>query len=320
MSNSLELSGNKSLQSVTTSGLLSEVNKSEAIKSNPYTTRIDSSKPTAFVFLIDQSYSMNDEVTNGPETFSKATAVADNINALLTDLINRCTKPNFFKHYFDIALIGYGAEKDKCNFIFDSQLQGKEFVTPEELNEFAETKETEITQVIRGKTVSKKIAKKFWIKPMAVQNTPMITAIHKAEEVLNNWIIKHNQAYPPVVINITDGAQTDGDDDELLSAAKSLKTLHTEDGHVLFFNIHLGNDGSQSICFPSRRSEIPDDKYAQLLFDISSDLPDVYHKEIAALKRGDNMRAYRAMGYNMNVKDFISMLNIGTVTNINKNA
>lgn len=319
MSNSLQPSSGKEV-SITTSNLLSEVRKTTTIKDNPYTTRIDSSNPTAFVFLIDQSYSMSDTVANGTETYSKAETVAENINTLLNELMNRCTKADFFKHYFDVSLIGYGAEKDVCRFIFEGKLQGKDFVTPQELNDFAEVEEKESVQMIRGKPVSKKMVKKCWIKPKAEQNTPMIGAIHKAKDILQEWIKRHKSAFPPIVINITDGAQTDGDDDEMLDAAKSLKSLYTEDGHVLFFNIHLGDDGTESISFPSRRSEIPDDKYARLLFDMSSDLPDVYHKEIAAIKQSDNMRMYRAVGYNTNMSDFINMLNVGTITNINRNA
>jgi hypothetical protein len=320
MSNSIQPSSNRGVIPAVTSNLLSEVNKTEAIKANPYTTRIDSSNPTAFVFLVDQSYSMSEEVTNGPKAYTKAEAVAESMNAMLNELMNRCTKANFFKHYFDVALIGYGAEKDKCGFIFGGQLQGKTFVTPQELNDFAEIEEAESTQFVRGKPILRKTVRKFWVKPKTEQNTPMIGAVNLATEILQEWISQHKRAYPPVVINITDGAQTDGEDNDLLDAANKLKSLHTEDGHVLFFNIHLGDNGTESISFPCRRKEIPDDKYAQLLFDMSSDLPDIYHKEIAALKQSDNMHAYRAIGYNMDISDFISMLNIGTITNINKNA
>lgn len=320
MSNSLQPLSGKEVSIATTSNILSEARKTTAIKSNPYTSRIDSSNPTAFVFLIDQSYSMSEEVTNGTKTYTKAVAVAENVNVLLNELMNRCTKAGFFKHYFDMALIGYGAEKDACRSIFEGRLQGKDFVTPQELNDFAEIEETESMQVIRGKSVPVKMVKKYWLRPKAEQNTPMIGAVRMAESMLKEWIHQCQNAYPPVVINITDGAQTDGDDGELLEAAKSLKSLHTEDGHVLFFNIHLGEDGAESVSFPSRRSEIPDDKYAQLLFDISSDLPEIYHKEIANIKRSDNMRMYRAVGYNANISDFISMLNVGTITNINRNA
>src|SRR5262245_55421606 len=73
-----------------------------------YAMSIDRRYPGCFVFLLDQSYSMNDPM-GGRAGVSKSLQLANAINNLLVDIIRRCTKfrnePP--RHYYDIAIIGY---------------------------------------------------------------------------------------------------------------------------------------------------------------------------------------------------------------------
>ena len=71
----------------------------------PYTAEISRSNPTAFLFLVDQSGSMDDKMPSG---ISKAQRVADVLNRTLFNLITRCTKSDGVRNYFDIGVIGYG--------------------------------------------------------------------------------------------------------------------------------------------------------------------------------------------------------------------
>ncbi len=54
-----------------------------------YTAEISRGNPTAFLFLIDQSGSMEDKMSSGR---SKAQQLADVLNRTLANLIIRCTK------------------------------------------------------------------------------------------------------------------------------------------------------------------------------------------------------------------------------------
>ena len=75
---------------------------------NAYTARIDREHPTAFVFLVDQSASM-DRLTNfNGEEITLSEAVSRIVNAQINELVERCVKNNETRHYFDIAVIGYG--------------------------------------------------------------------------------------------------------------------------------------------------------------------------------------------------------------------
>ena len=57
-----------------------------------YSAEISRSNPTCFLFLIDQSGSMEDSFGGSTVTGSKAVAVADAVNRLIQNLVLRCAK------------------------------------------------------------------------------------------------------------------------------------------------------------------------------------------------------------------------------------
>ena len=97
---------------------------------NPYTAQITRSTPTAFIFMIDQSISMSRKLNFKGEFITLAEAVARIVNAQIYDLVLRCIKMSDVRHYYDIAVIGYG---DGANYGWQGALAGRDFVSPEEL-------------------------------------------------------------------------------------------------------------------------------------------------------------------------------------------
>ena len=76
-----------------------------------YSVEISRKNPTCIMFLLDQSYSMNDAVAGDAAT-RKADAAAEAINDLLLRLILRCTKGvGAPRNYFEVGVIGYGAAR-----------------------------------------------------------------------------------------------------------------------------------------------------------------------------------------------------------------
>jgi hypothetical protein len=75
----------------------------------PYTAEISRANPSAFLFIIDQSGSM-DERMDTEQT--KAQFVADVLNKTLYQLVIRCTRADGLRHevrnYFDLGVIAYG--------------------------------------------------------------------------------------------------------------------------------------------------------------------------------------------------------------------
>ncbi|MDW7995593.1 MAG: hypothetical protein RMI91_13160, partial [Gemmatales bacterium] len=67
----------------------------------PYDAEISRTNPSCFLFLIDQSGSMSDNVGGSPET--KAQALARVINELLMNLCIRCTvnPREGIRYYYD---------------------------------------------------------------------------------------------------------------------------------------------------------------------------------------------------------------------------
>jgi uncharacterized protein YegL len=289
-------------------------------KEFPYTRRITRHNPTAFVFMIDQSGSMSEKVTVNGETTMKADFLATVINQTLNELVDRCKKNTDVRDYFHISILGYGGDRDNtAKILWEGNLKGKIFVTPSELinNHIGTT--TVHSESKRPDGTVKKLQKNIlqWIKPKATGLTPMRQAYQLAHDILVQWIHQYPQSYPPAVINITDGEANDCSEDELLQAAGALRELHTDDGNVLVFNIHISDSTIEPIYFPCTKNELPsDDEYAKLMFDMSSDLPGNYNKAVAEITQKDLIGAYTAIVVNAPISRLISLLNIGTNTNV----
>ncbi len=288
-------------------------------KLNPYTARVDRSHPTAFIFLIDQSGSMEEEVSIDGKITTKQELVADSVNKLLDELINRCTKPEEIRHYFDIALIGYGADKN-AEFISFGDKIVDDWLTPEDLKKYARYKKVTIEQNIRGTIKTREVDVPYWVEPLALYRTPMHNAFSKAKGLMEEWCESKlgQDCYPPVLINITDGLQTDAENEEMIEIAKEIMQLNTIDGNVLVFNIHLSDMTENSIAFPTSNEQVGEDSYSQMLYEMSSVLPKMYNSEIEKIVGRKTDNGFRAMGYNQSVQ-FVNMLNIGTITNMAEN-
>src|SRR6266480_2986100 len=79
----------------------------------PYTAAIDRVNPTAFLFVIDQSGSMDERMETGT---SKAQFVADVLNNTLYQLIIRCTRADGVRNYFDVGVVAYGGSGVQSGF------------------------------------------------------------------------------------------------------------------------------------------------------------------------------------------------------------
>ncbi len=285
-------------------------------KLNSYTARVDRAHPTAFVFLIDQSGSMGNTIEVEQMRISKAALVAQSINRIIDEILNRCTKPDEVREYFDIALIGYGSSSNEANLIIKGNASNKGWLKPKELRDAAKYRKEVIKQTIRGVEREKEIDTPYWIEPTSAAATPMRSAFRMAKGLLEEWCRGRigQDCYPPVVINITDGVATDATEEQMIEIANEVKEIHTIDGNVLVFNIHLSSDKSEGVVFPTDESQVGN-KYSQMLYKMSSKLPKLYNNDIKAMVNRDANGGYRAMGYNASV-DFVRMLNIGTITNM----
>jgi hypothetical protein len=273
----------------------------------PYTAEINRAKPTAFFFLIDQSGSMDDAW--GLDTGKrKCDAVADAINRLLSTLVLRCAKGEDVRDYFQVGVVGYGGA---IRSGFGGVLQNRQFVPISEIadNPLRVEQRTRKEEDGAGGLIERTIRFPVWFEPYANGNTPMTDAIKEAHQVVRAWCELYPLSYPPVVINISDGEPTDGNP---MYEAEQLKLVGTNDGKVLFFNIHISGSSKRPIEFPDTQIGLPDE-FAQRLFEMSSILPPRLAEE--ARREGfavtENSRGF---AFNADLRSLIQFLDIGTRT------
>jgi uncharacterized protein YegL len=161
-----------------------------------------------------------------------------------------------------------------------------------------------------GGVVQTEVRFPIWIDPVADSpKTPMCEALREAKKTIESFIGSCPGAYPPIVINITDGAATDGDPEPL---ANEVRALSTADGHVLLFNVHISSKELPPIELPVSEQELPD-KQARMLYRMSSLLP---QKMIAEARSLEQTVADGARGFvfNADLVSVIQFLDIGTRT------
>lgn len=265
----------------------------------PYDSEISRDKPSLFVFLIDQSRSMSHKIGGGIR--AKAAEAADAVNNNLNEILNRCTKSDGVRNYFDVGIIGYGSSRDTAT----SLLRESEILPISEL-ESRILRVEKRTQDIEGEMIEYDFP--LWFEPVAASDTPMVKAIELAHKWIGGWIESHSDSFPPIIINISDGEATDGDP---VPAIGKLRELSTNDGYVQVWNCHLSSASGSPVSFPSGEGDLPDEKYARQMFQMSSQLPESM-LAIAREEYKDIDRGARGYVFNAQLEDLIKLLDIGT--------
>ena len=286
-----------------------------------YTAQITRNTPTAFIFLIDQSVSMQKYTTLYGEEMPMAEAVARIVNHQLNELVLRCIKGSETRDYYDIAIIGYG---EKAYSGWKGELEGRDFVKPSELKEHPYKKITtkKETRTRKGVKVVE-VEEVQWIEAEATEGwTRVHLAFEKAKGLLDEWMEKHHDkdCYPPTIINITDGEFNGATKEYVLQQANELKSMFTNDGNVILFNIHISANKAVCVTCPASKDEVSFSSLATTMYEMSSLLPMRYSDRIADL-RGDGTpnNRYTAMSINADMSTLIQLMDIGTPTNISQN-
>lgn len=286
-----------------------------------YTAQITRNTPTAFIFLIDQSVSMQNYTTLYGEEMPMAEAVARIVNHQLNELVLRCIKGSETRDYYDIAIIGYG---EKAYSGWKGELEGRDFVKPSELKEHPYKKITtkKETRTRKGVKVVE-VEEVQWIEAEATEGwTRVHCAFEKAKGLLDEWMEKHHEkdCYPPTIINITDGEFNGATKEYVLQQANELKSMFTNDGNVILFNIHISANKAVCVTCPASKDEVSFSSLATTMYEMSSLLPMRYSDRIADL-RGDGTpnNRYTAMSINADMSTLIQLMDIGTPTNISQN-
>ncbi len=233
-----------------------------------YSAEISRQNPSCFLFLIDQSGSMEDEIASGSESSTLANGVADSINSWLQELSIKCAKSEGVRDYYEVGVLGYGSAVGPG---FVGPLAGREMIPISEIadNPARLDERTKKVPDGTGGIIEQPVRIPVWFEPVADGGTPMCRAASEAKRILQDWIARHPDAFPPTVIHITDGESTDGNPTDRL---KELTELETSDGNVMLFNIHLSvKDSANTLTFLDSDDALPD-LYSRMLFDTASHL------------------------------------------------
>ena len=273
-----------------------------------HATPINEANRTLFVLVIDQSGSMNEPY--GPHALqTKAEAVADAVNATLSELVSRCRDGNRWRRYYDIAAVGYSGRG-----VYPLLPSEAWIASPAEL----------AAQVVRTRTVSREgknaagvrvtmhSSHKVWVEPYAEGTTPMHGALLRVLELLLAWREAQPSLaiYPPTIIHITDGEPTDASAPDLRVLGDRIAACSTADGAPTFFNVHVATNDERSMLFPHRSADLP--RPAQLLFDLSSPLPERLRAEANRSREVPLSAAVRAMAYNASPDELVRIMDIGS--------
>lgn len=280
-----------------------------------YTQSITRKHRTAFLFTIDGSGSMSETILFRGREMTKAAAVAAVTNDLLFELIERARRSDGVRDYYDIAVVGYSGD----NQIRSLLPHGASMISVRELAAQQAPVRLEVVEhrLPDGGIALREIPAPAWIEAHAAGQTPMCEALRRVRDLAAAWTsrIENADSFPPVVFNITDGEATDCDDDELLAVAHQIRSLRTTDGNALLINIHIAaGDSARTVFFPSAEESDYPNRYAALLYDCSSEMPEVFNESIREAKGPGAHPPFRGMSYNASAAELVAMLNIGSIS------
>lgn len=273
-----------------------------------YSAEISRSNPTCFLFLLDQSRSMNEPF--GPNSgTTKSQGVADAMNRLLSALVDRCAKGETVLDRYWIGVIGYG---DRVGPALSGPLMKHPLLPVSEIANTPLRIEERTRKVTDGAggIVEERVRFPVWLEARANGKTPMCQAFNLASRVMSGFLSKYPSCFPPIVINISDGEATDGEFDDVEESAQLITQATSDDGKALLFNMHVSSIGANPIRFPDSEASLPDD-FAKLLFRISSMLPpsmiDAAHRDGFTVGRES-----RGFVFNADLVSVVQFLDIGT--------
>lgn len=277
---------------------------------------------TAFLFALDCSTSMQGLTKLNNKIMRKADAVAVVCNFILDELLERATRNEEVRDYYDISVIGYS--KNDITPIIPHRCD--RLISIAELVKYApRTKEWNFEgNANNGDNIDNREADfvlREWVKPLAEGRTPMHTALTHIYTLVDRWCSRpeNRDSFPPMVFNITDGEANDATQEELITAAEHIRETGTNNGNTLLINIHLGelNDNERdswepSKIFPSEREFEASSAYEMTLFRMSSPMPQELEAVIEAIGSDRGRPPYRGMGFNVTPGELLNILNIGS--------
>jgi hypothetical protein len=268
-----------------------------------YQAEISRASPTAILMVMDQSTSMNQRLDSGQ---SKAAFLADVLNKTLYTIITNCSKADGIRDYFHVGVVAYSGEAHNG---FQGALGDDALHAVSRLAEAPLRVETRSKKVagLNGDVVDQSVRFPIWFEPRSQGRTSMCAGLTAAIDILDQWCAAHPSAFPPTVLHVTDGHPSDGNPEPI---ADRLRSLATDDGGCLLFNLHVDVGGGEPLIFPNDERAVKD-RFGKALFRMSSLLPP--HAAEAAAQKGYDVRpGARGFVFNAGIEAIADFFDIGT--------
>ncbi len=278
----------------------------------PYSQEISRETPACFLFLLDQSFSMEEPL--GGSDVRKCDQLANVINGWLQNMIIKASGTSGVKDWMHVGVIGYRTDPQGNPIIesgWQGGLAGQELVPISAINDNPVRIEEKMQQMYdeeTGEMTEFPVQVPVWIDPVYEGGTPMCSALYKCYQMLEAWVGERQNCFPPILIHISDGESQEGD--PIPYAEPIMQNLATEDGNVLIFNCHLSMTAADPFVFPHSDEVLPEE-LARVLFRMSSVLPDQIRDR--AIQEGFEVQPNaRGMVFNADMISLLQFLDMGT--------
>jgi hypothetical protein len=225
---------------------------------------------------------------------------------LIQNVVLRSAKADGVRDYFRVGVIGYG---QSVRSGLGGVLPHNILIPVSELGAHPLRVETR-TKLIPdgvGGTVEQKVKFPVWFEAEAGGQTPMCEAFAAAGLAVKGFVEKFPSAYPPIVLNLSDGMPSDGNPQ---LPARLLTNMGTLDGAALLFNLLISSKPVPPDYFPANESRLPD-VCSKLMFRMSSVLPPKLW-EAAKAEGHDIQPRARGVVINADPTAIVRFLDIGT--------
>lgn len=285
-----------------------------------YSAKITRNSPALIMLLVDRSGSMAENIRYDGVLMPKSEVVVRILNTFIDELLYRCRKGSDYRNYFEIGVYGYHG--DEVYSMLDYISNDKSIFSVADLVNSEVNQKSVIVRRkgVDGEYYAVSTDVKCWVEGHSGGNTPTHAALKYIHKEATDWVKYHKgqETMAPILIHISDGEASDSNDQMLMEVADKLKDIKTDSGNMIFINVHLASSESMSVMFPQSIEEVENEnKYAMLLYKMSSDMPAFFHEDVARIKNinsYDSSTGFKAVAYNTSVTEFIKVLSVGTST------
>ena len=280
-----------------------------------YTQSITRTHRTAIILAIDGSGSMAEKIRFRNRQMTKAEAVATITNGMLFELIERARRSDGVRDYYDIAVIGYSGDDE----VYSLLPGGRELISVAELAAGEPPMKTEVVEyrLPDGSISLREIPLPGMGGTRSRRADPDVRgpaprARHRRGMVRRPGPCRKLPA---------DGLQHHRRRGHRLRRRRTARRGRTDQiaphgrrQRAAGEHPHRRGRHPRTVFFPSVEEASYPNRYAAVLYDCSSPMPEVFNEAIREAKGPGALPPFRGMSFNASAEELITMLNIGSIS------